>query len=96
MSLFSIKFPAIAVLQFDNCEGGALNHSNAISYCASNGMRLPTLAESLAGGGTLVSCPDGYYWTWIDSINNGIYYVWKDLDIGGNTGGSLGLVRCVK
>jgi len=50
-------------LWYDNCEGGSKNWNNAISYCASKGMRLPDPTEIKASGfnpyGGVPSCGTG-------------------------------------
>jgi hypothetical protein len=58
-------------LIYDNCEAGSINGSlnyiDSVSYCSSKGMRLPTLAETIAGGGTIPSCLG---WTWTSTPYN--------------------------
>ncbi len=61
---------ATTVFGWDGCEGGSLTKSNASSYCSSKNMRLPTLGETTASGGTTPSCGN---WTWTSSVQNGVY-----------------------
>jgi hypothetical protein len=87
---------------YDNCEGGLLTYTNAANYCASKGMRIPTKAESIAGGGNIPSCNTGATYVsltsnWTSTLYNASnYYVWIDSNIGpcGVTGTRY--VRCVK
>jgi hypothetical protein len=81
-------------LIYDNCEGGQRLYDYG-AYCASKGMRLPTIWETKPGGGVIESCSltTG---TW--ALNAGTNMVqWHGmLSSSGHYGSYLYEMRCVK
>ncbi len=85
-------------LTYDNCEGGYMYLSQASIYCQSKGMRLPTQAETLAGGGCVPSCPSVWTWaqTWTSTFSSSIW-VWSGSSLYPYYSGyNHYMVRCVK
>ena len=86
-----------SITMMDNCEGGVTLFYPK-KYCESKGMRLPSKAETEAGGGTVPSCPSVWTWTSTPS-NSGIYWVWSNssLDIDSHFYGNHSFgIRCVR
>ncbi|TDA63627.1 hypothetical protein E0765_07265 [Sulfuricurvum sp. IAE1] len=112
----SYTYPATASsgLTWDGCEGGITAYAegggdncyphSAAGYCASKGMRLPTLGETTAGGGPTPSCPSGgwtsnkvyYNYGWVNYIWSGARYMPYSDNNGGSGCGSFVGIRCVK
>lgn len=90
----------VSGVSWDNCEYGLTRE--AAYYCSKKGMRLPTLAETTARGGSVPAC-SAYKWTWTSTPSkSNTYYVYKGTSISANEGFDYGDTwaewgtRCVK
>lgn len=82
-------------LSWDNCEGGTGNQTYGSNYCASKGMRLPSISEAISRGGTIPSCPGN--WTWTSTFGGMVGpWVWSETSESGHIASYAGnSVRCV-
>lgn len=77
-SSYSYAATGATTLGWDSCQGGNKNWTDATSYCASKGMRLPYANEIVEMGGNVPSCSSSNYsWTASpDCGGGGFYTVW--------------------
>lgn len=73
----SYTYPATATTatSLGGCTQSFYRKSQAEAHCASMGMRLPTFAETTAGGGSVSGC-GGYKWAWTSSTTSGWNIIW--------------------
>lgn len=85
-------------LIYDNCEGGSRNWTNAGTYCASKGMRLPAYNETSYSLGLINGIPGCGSLTWTGNTTGlyNFYYLWSGTSSANSLATNSYAVRCVK
>ncbi|MFA6396059.1 MAG: conjugal transfer protein TraN [Sulfurimonas sp.] len=88
-----------AILTYDNCESPMTSYAGALGYCSSKGMRLPTEAETVAGGGTVPSCYTANTWNsqfYMFYAGKEYYKIWGGITLSFDGEYQNHFVRCVE